>query len=561
MPIVTSSMTTLVDLNDSRQLQLYIKSNQPRVQIFDPNTSAYTPNWPTNKPVLTPELYIAGTATDIIAQAKSIKWFVDGVELTASNTDYTLAASGVKTLTVNTNVLASANSKLFTVEVVYTDTRTGSDIVAKNDIEFVKVSAGQRGTAAITGVLSNETHTVPTLADGSGGVFTNAASTLTIYEGSTDVTGSWTIVQARTNVTVTEATSSRTATVTALSADTGSVTFTATRAGYSTITKTFNLTKSKQGTAGSNGTSPTAYWLVVDASALERNVALAYTPASIAVSAKSQVGTGTPGNYSARFIIEEQDAGGTWSTKYTSAANEISKTHTPTSNSIKAVRVKMYLAGGTTTLLDEQLIPVVDDGAEPVRAIVWTPEGNVVRNGNGSLKIKCDVYQGSTVKTAAYAWFVQEPGQSTDVGGGIGWKKLDATYNLGVTGYTTTEITVPASAIPSVESFKCVATFSGATYSDVATVSDVTDPISSAIVGGTTFKNGEGSVSMTCKLFQNGEEIDSAGTGYTYTWSLYNENNVKIANWNTTGSKVGKTITVAASDVSGRAHLGCDVSE
>lgn len=566
MATVATGMITLVDLNDSRQLQLYIKSNQKRFQTYNPNTGAYDPNWSTNKPVLTPELYVAGTTTDIIAQATSIRWFVDNVELTASNTDYTLASTGVKTLTINTNVLASANSKLFTAEVTWYDPKTQANVIAKADIEFVKVSAGERGADSVSAVLTNESVTIATNANGTGGVWTPAVTSLIVYEGSTvktsDYNFSATVGPAAGDVTGTL--SGNTYTATGANVDSAYVDITATHKTVSTrtVSKRFSISKNKQGTPGSDGASPTTYWLVVDASALERNVAKAYTPTSITIAGKAQTGTGVPGNYSGRFIIEEQNAAGTWSTKYTSAANESSKTHTPTANDIRAIRVKMYLAGGTTNLLDEQLIPVVDDGAEPVRALVWTPDGNVVRNSVGSLTATCDVYEGATIKTATYQWYIQNPAVTVSEGAGVGWDKLDVTTNYGTTGYTSKTLTIPATAITSVESFKCVATYNGVTYADVCTVTDISDPYQVTIVGVNTFKNGTGTVTLTAQVSRGGEVIDDTSeTKFNYSWSIYDANNVKNTTFGTNGTKTGRVITVNAADINVRGNVVCDVTE
>lgn len=110
---------------------------------------------------------------------------------------------------------------------------------------------------AITGVLSNESHVVPTDSAGNNGNYTGAATTLTIYKGLTDDSANWTYSVVKTNVTCAEATNSRVQTVTALSADVGYVDITATRTGYASITKRFTLTKGKTGATGANGTNGT----------------------------------------------------------------------------------------------------------------------------------------------------------------------------------------------------------------------------------------------------------------------------------------------------------------
>lgn len=362
MPIVASGQLSLVDLNDSKQLVAYVGSSQARSVIYSPNTNTYVPNYASTNQVLTPQLFIAGTSTDIASSAKSVKWSyqVNGggsiVDITADTTEYTLGTTGAKPLTIKSNVLASNTSMTYICEITYTDASTGFDVVAKAEIELIKVTNGEAGQA------------------------------------------------------------------------------------------------------GADGTS----------------------------------------------------------------------------------------------------------GVNAVLATVWTPEGNTLKNSTGSLKAQVDVYSGTTkVTPSAFKWYIQDPSATTtsggDADGGAGWRLLNATYNAGVTGYTTAIITIPASAIASVESFKCVATYNSNKYQDVCTVIDVTDPIVVTVVGLNTFKNGTGSQSMTAKLYQNGTEIDTAGTGgYTYSWSLYKQDGTKDTVF---GTKTGKTITVNATDVDVRANLICEVSK
>lgn len=579
MAIMASGQLTLVDINDSKQLQAYLNSSQPKTQIFNPNGSTYTPHWPTSKPVLTPQMFIAGTSTDIMTSAKSTKWFIDGVELTASTTDYTLASSGVKTLTINTNVLTSVNSKLFTCEVVYTDTATNFDVSARAEIEFVKVSAGTNGAGganAITAVLSNETDSVAADSAGSNQIITGVTSTVTVYEGATDVTASWAmgtpvvvgLGALNTAYTLTGTPANRIFTLIGtnpMTADVASVTWTLTRGGYANIIKKFTISRIRNGVAG---TSPTLYRLIPSTNAIQKNIAGVYNPTTLTVSGKSQTGTGTYGNYSGRYIIADSPDGVTFTDRYNGTVDEASKVYTPLAG-IKAIRVRMYLAGGVTTMLDEQIIPIVQDGAtgaDAVRAIVWTPDGNTIRNATGSLKAQCDVFSGSTLVTpSVFKWYLQDPAATTvsggDADGGNGWRLINAGAPQGTTGYTTAILTITAAAIIGVESFKCIPTYNAIKYSDVCTLMDVSDPIQVSIIGSNVFKNGQGVLTLIAKLFQASNEIDAAGSVYIYTWSLYDSANVKKTTWNTTGSKLGKTITVDAADVTGSGNILCEISK
>lgn len=579
MATVATGQLTLTDLNDSKQLAMYIGASQSRTVIVSGST--YVPNYSTagTNQILTPQLYIAGTSTDIASQSTSTKWYVQAngagapVEITASTTDYTLGTGNPKTLTIKSNILASNSSMTYICELVYPDATTGFNVTSKAEIELVKVTNGNNGANAITAILTNDADTVG--ADSSGGsqVITGVASTITVYEGATDVTSSWSmgtpvvtgLGALNTAYTLTGTPANRTFTLTGtnpMTADVATVTWTLTRSGYSNITKVFTINRIKNGVAG---TSPTIYRLIPSTNAIQQNISNVYNPTTITATGKSQTGTGAYGDYAGRFIISESTDGTTFTAKYTSASNEASKVYTPSVNNLKAIKIQMYLAGGTTTLLDEQIIPIVKDGAtgavgnDSLYANVWTPDGNTVRNSQGTLTVEVDLFKGAgQVTPSAFKWYIQDPTATTasggDADGGNGWRLLTSTYNVGITGYTTDKITVPASAIVGVESFKSVVTYSSAKYSGVATVIDVSDPIMVRIDGINIFKNGQGSTQLTATLLRNGEVLDP--TGYTFAWSIYNASNVKTAFTAST-----QTVTVNASDVAGKANIVCEVSK
>jgi hypothetical protein len=571
MAIVASGQLTLTDLNDAKQLAMYIGASQSRTVIFN-GVSTYTPNYSTANQVLTPQLFIAGDNTDQASSAVAVRWFYQSngtgtpTAITANTTDFTLG-TGNKTLTIKTNIMSSRNSMTIICEMDFTDPDTGFIVVSKAELEIIKVTNGvdgndgTSGSDAIIGVLSNESANVPASSSGTVSSYSGANTTLTIYKGATDDTANWTISQTLSALTVTASgtPANRTATVTGMSADVGTVTFTATRSGYATITKVFTVNKTK---AGANGSSPTAYNMLVSTPVLTlNNTRTAFSPANFSVQARSQTGTASPVDYAGRFIIAESTDGTTFVDKFTSTANEDVRTYTPSGVTVKAIRVRLYLANGTTSLVDEQTIRVVADGTNSIYANVWTPDGNSVKNGSGTVKAQVDLYNGTEVVTgSAYKWYVQDPTATTssggDADGGAGWRLLTSTYNIGITGYTTATITIPASAIAGTEAFKCIATYNGDKYGGVTTVVDLSDPIMVRLDGMDKFKNGEGSVTVRATLLQAGAEIDSAGTGYTYTWSIYNSSNVKTA-----FAKTGKSITVSASDIDGRGNLVCDVSK
>ncbi len=127
----------------------------------------------------------------------------------------------------------------------------------------------------------------------------------------------------------------------------------------------FKGTQGNPGNPGTPGTPATSYWLVSSANVVQKTSTgtITVTPSTLTFSGKSQTGTATPIDYACRWIIAYSTDGTNYTNLYTSTANETSKSITIVTT-YKTIRARMYLAGGTTTMLDEQVIPIVSDGAK-----------------------------------------------------------------------------------------------------------------------------------------------------------------------------------------------------
>lgn len=151
---------------------------------------------------------------------------------------------------------------------------------------------------------------------------------------------------------------------------------------------------------------------------------------------------------------------------------------------------------------------------------------------------------------------------------GRGWSCLTSTNQRGVTaGWTTNEITITADAVLNFETFKCAIkdtdTSAGNASAnkvvcDILSFSDMSDPITVDLVSqkGFVIKNNSNDVDAKAVLYRNGEELDAAGTAYTYTWKLWNAAGTSVVKTYT-----GKSITVSKADVTGRGVLMCEVSK
>lgn len=213
---------------------------------------------------------------------------------------------------------------------------------------------------------------------------------------------------------------------------------------------------------------------------------------------------------------------------------------------------------------------------------IYAKNGDFFRNGTPtSLVINCDLFKDGTLSSGSkkIKWFKADSSVTTsqDSDAGVGWAKITATSgtsssyaNSGFDTAVTTNgvLTVFADEVVNAQTFLCVITdntggTSGMKVKAYYTLSDFDDPIMVIVdsSGGTIFKNAQGSSSLTARLFQQGVEIDMAGTAYTYQWTKW-ENNIMDANFGGSGVsyKTGKTLSVGGSDVNSTTTFKVEVS-
>lgn len=215
----------------------------------------------------------------------------------------------------------------------------------------------------------------------------------------------------------------------------------------------------------------------------------------------------------------------------------------------------------------------VVNGGGIADAIAWATNGNVFKNGSvTSLKAQCDLWRGSVIDNTSvtYQWYQQDSAVVADQGGGIGWRKLTEVASV-TTGVTSNTLTIFAAAVSSFATFKCIIKDTDSTsntynqyFADIISFIDNSDPIQISVFssGGDVFKNGVGSTVLTAKLFQAGNEIDTAGTKYTYKWYKYDKTATLVTNFGGTGIsfKTGKTLSVGDADVDVKATFSVEIS-
>jgi hypothetical protein len=152
MGVISTGQFTIVDYNDALTLTGFVTANAPKIQTWNPDNGAFNPDWSkTPYLILTPCLYKAGDSTDIITSSSvtSIKWYdasAMGTEIVngAGGGTYAIPATGVKTLTIKSNLLdATTTSKDFVCVVQYRDaTHQDLIITTQMSISFARVVNG-----------------------------------------------------------------------------------------------------------------------------------------------------------------------------------------------------------------------------------------------------------------------------------------------------------------------------------------------------------------------------------------------------------------------------------
>lgn len=214
----------------------------------------------------------------------------------------------------------------------------------------------------------------------------------------------------------------------------------------------------------------------------------------------------------------------------------------------------------------------VQNGSGLVDAIANTPNGYVFKNDLiASLTGTIELWRGSSVDTTNvdYQWYMQDSSVQTDEGGGIGWKKLvDKTGKY--TGCTTGTITVFPGAFTNIGVFKASIKDTDPTsptyntyFWDTVSFIDNTDPLVVTVTstGGSVFKNGTGTTTLTAVVYQAGYEVDASGTAYSYKWYKYDKDGNMDINFGGSGIsyKTGKTISVTGSDVDVKATFKAEI--
>lgn len=179
------------------------------------------------------------------------------------------------------------------------------------------------------------------------------------------------------------------------------------------------LTGNRVSIRGATGAASVTYTLIVSNLAIIKDKNGNLSPSSITVTAKSQTGSNAMANYTGRIKIETTTDNLTWTSRINEDAS--TKTYTIHADTI-AIRCSLYLNGDTATLLDQQTIPIVSDGADGTNGtngadaytVILTNENHTFTGNTTSAlasEIECNViaYKGTTQVASTIGTITGQP--------------------------------------------------------------------------------------------------------------------------------------------------------
>ncbi len=563
MPIIATGQISIVDLTDGKSLSCYITSNLPKTQILDPNPGGVVnPNWAgTPKLILTPVVFANQTALALTAAGVTITWKrKEGAGAEAVLATGEAVADGV--LTVSQNKLTGVTSGLLTYlcYVTYTDPETGIPVNVVADITFSQIKTALNAQSMwISGeqifkydASSNVAPVQITLTANAANVsiskwqYKNGSDAWTDYPTTADNTS---ITGGTLNVKPTHA---------VFVGDCATLRVLTSEAAVTDVITIYKVRDGAAGTPGGAGASAPMAFLTNENITFAGNVsgqvaAVTKTCNVVAYTGTSKV-TPTVGTISGAPT-------GMTVTKGSAANNEI-----PISIAIAAnatlggsgaqqgtLSVPITAPVSTTLLIHWSKVNTGatgapgSPGAAGENAIVFSlyaPNGSVFLNQTGSLTIQTSAFDGTTAISSGATYV---------------WKKYASGAWQTISGQTSTSISVAGSTVNGVQAFQCIMTYGGKTYTDTLTLTDKSDNYQATIEssGGDVFKNGIGSSTLLCRLFQNGTEVDADGTGHAYKW--YRRD--KDGNALDSGAvfATGKSVAIDGDDVDIKTTFTCEV--
>ncbi|WP_149913490.1 hypothetical protein [Sphingobacterium cavernae] len=394
--IKAKGQITIIDQNDAVSFQAFIGSNQPLTQIYSQDNNSYLPSWATSPfLVLTPQLFISGIPGDSASVAGRIKpgsaqWRRDNVLLT-NTADYVISATAPYTLTVKKNDVTGSGNVKYTFSAIFVDPNNGMETPFSAVISFNTVQNAGSGLLAV-------------ITADQGTIFQNdqiASLTLTcdLYRASEVLVNNVQYNWGKRDMKVFAPT---TATAAA-------------NIGQNTIT----LANVANVQAGSQIRAAGVTYTALSVNSTSKVVTLTSNLTAAVASGAAVTSPHYDTTFGAGWAKISSDPYFNGITGFNAKTLVIPNAAVLNLEVFKCL-AKDNSTGASTSGQTAQAVETLNDMSDPIDLKIWSPDGDIIKNGSGTIQLTVDVRRGGELIDVAgteytYTWAKYDQNGDADV--------------------------------------------------------------------------------------------------------------------------------------------------
>ena len=122
---IARGQISFIDLNDGKNLSLYLVSNRPLTQLYDVDTHEYAPDYSTDNLVITPNLFVSGQSGNRMSDVSGAPtWTINGSPISSFTHGVSVSSSAPYAMTISENGIVDSNFMTIQCTVNYADPST-----------------------------------------------------------------------------------------------------------------------------------------------------------------------------------------------------------------------------------------------------------------------------------------------------------------------------------------------------------------------------------------------------------------------------------------------------
>ena len=136
---IARGQISFIDLNDGKNISLYLVSNSPLTQLYDVDTHEYAPDYSVNNLVITPNLFVSGESGNRMGDTSGVPTYtINGSPISSFSSGVSVASTAPYALTISKNSIVNSNFMTIQCTVNYADPASTLVTTVTSQITFTK---------------------------------------------------------------------------------------------------------------------------------------------------------------------------------------------------------------------------------------------------------------------------------------------------------------------------------------------------------------------------------------------------------------------------------------